>query len=38
MNLRWEDADYAFPAAGLDCFLLWAAERGAPSRPARRPS
>ena len=29
MSLRWEDADYAFPAAGLDCFLLWAAERGA---------
>ena len=29
MSLRWEDADYAFPAAGLDCFLLWAAECGA---------
>ena len=29
MSLRWEDADYAFPAAGLDCFLLWAAGRGA---------
>ena len=29
MSLRWEDADYAFPAAGLDCFLLWAADLGA---------
>ena len=29
MSLRWADADYAFPAAGLDCFLLWAAECGA---------
>ena len=29
MSLRWEDADYAFPAAGLDCFLRWAAECGA---------
>ena len=29
MSLRWEDADYAFPVAGLDCFLLWAAECGA---------
>ena len=29
MSLRWEDADYAFPAAGLDCFLMWVAERGA---------
>ena len=29
MSLRWEDADYAFPAAGLDCFLMWAAECGA---------
>ena len=28
MSLRWADADYAFPAAGLDCFLLWAAECG----------
>ena len=29
MSLRWADADYAFPVAGLDCFLLWAAECGA---------
>ena len=29
MRLRWEDADHSFPAGGLDCFLLWAAERGA---------
>ena len=29
MSLRREDADYAFPAAGLDCFLMWAAECGA---------
>ena len=29
MSLRWADADYAFPVADLDCFLLWAAECGA---------
>ena len=29
MSLCWADADYAFPVAGLDCFLLWAAECGA---------
>ena len=29
MNRRWADADHAFPAAGLDCFLLWAADLGA---------
>ena len=29
MSPRWTDADYAFPAAGLDCFLLWAADLGA---------
>ena len=29
MNLLWPDAGHAFPAAGLDAFLLWAAERGA---------
>ena len=29
MSLRWEDAAFAFPAAGLDSFLLWAAELGA---------
>ena len=29
MSLRWEDAEFAFPAEGLDCFLLWAAELGA---------
>ena len=29
MNDLWPDADYAFPAAGLDCFLLWAADLGA---------
>ena len=29
MSLRWEDAAFAFPAAGLDSFLLWAAEQGA---------
>ncbi len=29
MSLRWAGADYAFPAAGLDCFLLWAADLGA---------
>ena len=29
MSPRWMDADYAFPAAGLDCFLLWAADLGA---------
>ena len=29
MTPRWADAEYAFPAAGLDCFLLWAADLGA---------
>ena len=29
MNVLWPDADHAFPAAGLDCFLLWAADLGA---------
>ena len=29
MSPRWTDADYAFPAAGLDCFLLWAADLSA---------
>ena len=29
MSRRWEDAAFAFPAAGLDSFLLWAAELGA---------
>ena len=29
MSLRWEDAEFAFPAEGLDCFLLWAADHGA---------
>ncbi len=29
MSPCWADADYAFPAAGLDCFLLWAADLGA---------
>ena len=29
MTPRWADADFAFPAAGLDCFLLWAADLGA---------
>ncbi|MDE0377723.1 MAG: ATPase, T2SS/T4P/T4SS family [Rhodospirillales bacterium] len=29
MTPRWPDADHAFPAAGLDCFLLWAADLGA---------
>ncbi len=29
MNRRWADADHAFPAAGLDRFLLWAADLGA---------
>ena len=29
MSGFWEDAEFAFPAAGLDCFLLWAADHGA---------
>ena len=29
MSLRWADADFAFPAEGLDRFLLWAADLGA---------
>ena len=29
MNVLWPDADHAFPAAGLDCFLLWASDLGA---------
>ena len=29
MSVLWPDADHAFPAAGLDAFLLWASERGA---------
>ena len=29
MSVLWPEADHAFPAAGLDAFLLWAAERGA---------
>ncbi|MDE0378979.1 MAG: ATPase, T2SS/T4P/T4SS family [Rhodospirillales bacterium] len=29
MTPRWPDADFAFPAAGFDCFLLWAADLGA---------
>ena len=29
MSVLWPDADHAFPAAGLDCFLLWAADLGA---------
>ena len=29
MSDLWPDADHAFPAAGLDCFLLWAADLGA---------
>ena len=29
MSGFWGDAEFAFPAAGLDCFLLWAADRGA---------
>ena len=29
MSPRWKDAAFAFPAAGLDPFLLWAAELGA---------
>ena len=29
MSGFWQDAEFAFPAAGLDCFLLWAADHGA---------
>ena len=29
MSPRWEDAEFAFPVAGLDSFLLWAADLGA---------
>ena len=29
MSPRWEDAAFAFPTAGLDGFLLWAADLGA---------
>ena len=29
MSGLWPDADHVFPAAALDAFLLWAAERGA---------
>ena len=29
MSVLWPEADHAFPAAGLDAFLLWAAGRGA---------
>ena len=29
MSGLWPDADHVFPTAGLDAFLLWAAERGA---------
>ena len=29
MSLLWAEAEFAFPPAGLDAFLLWAAELGA---------